>query len=141
MSPYLVAIKISLFVICVNFKRYIVAYCNSSYHVTMSPYLVRSLFVFVICVNFKKYILACCNSSYQVTMSPYLVAIEISLCLSHLCKSQKVHTSILHQVTMSPYLVAIAIHDFSSVAGPDNVTVWAPQVQICSWKLLSSSAS
>jgi len=33
-------------------------------------------------------------------------------------------------VTMSPYLVAIAIHDFSSIAGPDNVTVWAPQADI-----------
>ena len=29
---------------------------------------------------------------------------------------------------MSPYLLAIAIHDFPSLPGPDNVTVWAPQV-------------
>jgi len=33
-------------------------------------------------------------------------------------------------VPMSPYLLAIAIHDFPSVPGPDNVTVWAPQVDI-----------
>merc|ERR1719209_203805 len=33
-------------------------------------------------------------------------------------------------VPMSPYLLAIAIHDFPSVPGPDNVTVWAPQADI-----------
>ena len=46
----------------------------------------------------------------------------------------------LHKVPMSPYLVAIAIHDFPSVPGPDNVTVWAPQVLYWCWCLFSKES-
>ena len=37
-------------------------------------------------------------------MSPYLVAIDLSLCLCHLCKFQKVHTNILQLIIPGNYV-------------------------------------